>query len=153
MLPLVTNVGYHYWLHDTLLALFLVGQNNEPHALAIVGTGEQRVQRIATSIGRTLQLLPDGRLAFVQKAAEQTWYIKTYDPLKKTVDILVKTPPGTEDFAVLSDGTLLSSAGSKLLQLTRKQQTDWVEIADLSRYGVKKFPPRGEQRRETGIGC
>jgi len=139
VLPAVTTVGYHCWLRDTLLALFLVGQNDEPHALAIVGTSEQRVQRVATSIGRALQLLPDGRLAFVQKATEQTWYIKTYDPLKKTVEVLVKTPPGSEDFAVLSDGTLLSSTGSKLLQLAPKQQTDWLEIADLSRYGVKKI--------------
>lgn len=139
VLPGVTNVGYHCWLRDTLLALFLVGKNEEPHALAVIGTGEQRLQRIASSIGRSLHVLPDGRLAFVQKATEQTWYIKAWDPVKKTTDLLLKTPPGSEDFAVLSDGTLLSGSGSKLLQYDPKRQTDWVEIADLSRYGVKKI--------------
>jgi hypothetical protein len=139
ILPAITNVGYHCWLRDTLLALFLVGENEKPHALAIVGTGQQQPQRIASSIGRALQKLPDGRLAFVQKATEQTWYIKAYDPAKKTTDILVKTPPGCEDFAVLSDGTLIAGNGSKLLQYKPGRQSDWIEIGDLSRYGVKKI--------------
>jgi hypothetical protein len=116
-----------------------VGENEKPHALAIVGTGQQQPQRIASSIGRALQKLPDGRLAFVQKATEQTWYIKAYDPAKKTTDILVKTPPGCEDFAVLSDGTLIAGNGSKLLQYKPGRQSDWIEIGDLSRYGVKKI--------------
>lgn len=138
ILPAITNVGYHCWLRDTLLALFLV-EENDLHSLSIVGIGQQRPQRIASSIGRALQKLPDGRLAFVQKPTEQTWYIKTYDPVKKTTDILVKTPPGSEDFAVLPDGTLVMGSGSKLLQYNPRHRNDWVEIGDLARYGVRKI--------------
>ncbi|MEQ1747141.1 MAG: hypothetical protein ABMA02_17050 [Saprospiraceae bacterium] len=139
VLQAITNVGYHCWLRDTLLALFLVGKNDQPHALAIVGTGQQQLQRVASSIGRALHRLSDGRLAFVQKATEQTWYIKTYDPVSKATDILIKTPPGVEDFAVMPDGVLLSSNGSKLVQYDPHRQTDWVEIADLSMYNIRKI--------------
>ncbi|MFN0016416.1 MAG: hypothetical protein ACKVU2_17885 [Saprospiraceae bacterium] len=139
VLPAITNVGYHCWMRDTLLALFLVGKNDQPHALAIIGTGQQQLQRVASSIGRALHRLSNGRLAFVQKATEQTWYIKTYDPVSKATDILVKTPPGVEDFAVMPDGALLTSSGSKLLQFDPRHQSEWVEIADLSVYNIRKI--------------
>lgn len=134
----ITNVGYHCWLRDTLLALFLVG-DGDLHTLAVVGIGQQKPLRIASSIGRCLQKLPDGRLAFVQKPTEQTWYIKAYDPEKKSTDIVVKTPPGSEDFAVLPDGTLIMGKGAKLLQYNPRLRNDWVEIADLTRYGIRKI--------------
>lgn len=135
----ITGVGYHCWLQDTLAALFIVGENNNSHYLALAGTGRQQLQRIAFNVGRCLQKMPDGRLAFVQKATEQTWFIKTYDLKKKTSDILIKTLPGSEDFVLLPDGTLLSGQGAKLHQFNPRRQTDWKEVADLSRFGVKNI--------------
>ena len=134
--PNIANVGYHCWLNDTLAALFLVGEGDSPHSLALAGTGRKQPLRIAFNVGRCLLKLPDGRLAFVQKATEQTWFIKAYDTLKKTSDILFKTLPGSEDFAVLPDGTFLAGSGNKLYQYNPKRQTDWKALADLSRYGV-----------------
>ncbi|MBK8924178.1 MAG: hypothetical protein IPM81_22265 [Saprospirales bacterium] len=139
LFPAISNIGYHCWLRDTLAAVFLVGENDAPHALAIIGTGRQQAQRIAFNVGRCLQKLPDGRLAFVQKATAQTWFIKAFDPLKKTSDILVKTLAGAEDFVVLPDGTFLAGSGSKLYQYHPSRQNDWKQIADLSRYGVRNI--------------
>lgn len=134
--PTVTNVGYHCWLNDSLAALFLVGENTEPHALGMVANDWQRPIRVAFNIGRCLQKTSDGRLAYVHKATEQTWFIKTYDPKKGSSDIVVKTLPGSEDFALLSDGTYLAGSGAKLYQYQPLRQKDWLEIADLSQYGV-----------------
>ncbi len=139
LLPNIRNVGYHCWLRDTLVALFLVGENDEPHALAMAGISRQAMQRVAFNIGRCLQKMPDGRLAFVQKATEQTWFIKAYDPLKKTSDIIVKTLPGSEDFVFLPDGTLLAGSGSKLFQYRPGRHTEWKEMYDLSRFGVRNI--------------
>lgn len=137
--PNITGVGYHCWLRDTLAALFIVGENNQPHALGLAGTGRQQLQRIAFNVGRGLQKMPDGRLAYVQKATEQTWFIKAHDLLRNSADILIKTPPGSEDFVVLADGTFLAGSGAKLYQYQPRRQTDWQEIADLGRYGVKNI--------------
>ncbi len=134
--PNLSNVGYHCWLNDTLAALFLVGENNETHALAVVGTSRQLPVRIAFNVGRCLQKMPDGRLAFIQKATEQTWFIKAYDAAKRTFDFLTKTLPGSEDFVVLPDGTFLAGSAGKLYAWNPRRQTDWKEITDLSRYGV-----------------
>lgn len=137
--PNILGVGYHCWLRDTVAALFIVGENNSNHYLGLAGTKRQQLQRIAFNVGRCLQKMPDSRLAFVQKATEQTWFIKTYDLNTKTSGIVIKTLPGSEDFTVLPDGTFLAGQNAKLYQYNPRRQTDWKEIADLSRYGVHKI--------------
>ncbi len=138
-LPKVYNVGYHCWLRDTLLALFIVGEEGQPHTLQSVGLKGQKMQRIASNIGRCLVKRSDGKLLFVQKPTEQTWFLKTWDPKSNIQEIVVKMPAGTEDFALLPDGTLLAGNGFKLFQYKAPRDTDWKEVADLAKYGVRKI--------------
>lgn len=135
--PGIYGVGYHCWLHDTLAALFIVGASETQHVLYTAGVREQKLRRITANPGRCLQKLSDGKLAFVQKATPQTWYLKTYDPQKQSFEIVAKMPADSEDFAILSDGTYLSGRGAKLYQLKPGANLDWKEIADLSKYGVR----------------
>lgn len=137
--PKIYNVGYHCWLRDTLVALFIVGEDGQPHTLQIVGTKAQKPQRIASNIGRCLIKKPDGKLLFVQKATEQTWFLKAWNPGANLQEILVTMPAGTEDFTLLSDGTLICGKGPKLFQFKAPRDAEWKEIADLSKYGVKKI--------------
>ena len=138
-LPNMAGVGYHCWLRDTVVALFIVGEDNSPHTLQVVGMRSKKPQRVAANIGRCLQSFPDGRLAFVQKPTDQTWYLKTYDWKTGKSDILVKMPVGSEDFTILTDGTLLTGQGAKLFQFKPGRETDWKEVADLSKFGVKSI--------------
>ena len=138
-LPNITGIGYHCWLRDTLAALFLVGQNDAPHVLYVAGTRSQKLQRVTANPGRCLIPLFGGKLAYVQKATEQTWYLKIYDPRKQTSDILVKMPLGTEDFALLPNGAYLCGNGAKLWQYRPDRQSTWQEVGDLSIYGVKNI--------------
>jgi hypothetical protein len=137
--PEIYNVGYHCWLRESMVALFIVGENGQPHTLQIAGVKGQKPQRIASNIGRCLLKRSDEKLLFVQKATEQTWYLKTWDPKTNAQEIVVKMPAGTEDYALLSDGTLLCGNGAKLFQYKASRDADWREIADLSRFGVKKI--------------
>jgi hypothetical protein len=137
--PNIFNVGYHCWLRDTLAALFIVGDDGAPHSLYTVGVKSQKLQRVASNVGRCLQTLPDGRLAFVTKTTEKTWFLKTFDPKKPIPEIAVVMPLGSEDFAVLPDGTFISGSGAKLYQYKQGRNTDWKVIADLSKYGVKNI--------------
>jgi hypothetical protein len=137
--PNITAVGYHCWLRDTLLALFIVGDEGNPHTLQIVGTRSQKPLRVASNIGRCLLSLPDGRLAFVQKATEETWYLKTYQVKTNQTDIVTKMPKGSEDYALLPDGSFVTSQGSSLFQYKPGRDTDWRPCGDLKRYGVKSI--------------
>lgn len=138
-LPKVYNVGYHCWLRDTLLALFIVGDNGQPHTLQSIGLKSQKLQRIGSNVGRCLLKHPNGKLLYVQKATEQTWFLKTWDAKTNAQEIVVKMPAGSEDFALLPDGIFLSGSGSKLYQYNPRRDTEWKEIADFSKYGTQKI--------------
>lgn len=135
--PDIPNVGYHCWLNDTLAALYLVGAEGQSDWLSLAGIRGQKPRNIASKPGRCLLRTPDGKLAFVQKVTEQTWFLKTYDLRTQTSDIVVKIPAGSEDFALLPDGSYLTGSGSKLLQYRPGLDSDWREVANLARYGVK----------------
>jgi hypothetical protein len=137
--PTIANVGYHCWINDTLAALFIVGKSPQPHQLFTAGIKGQQLSRVASNIGRGLFSLPNNRFAFVAKSTEQTWFLKVWDVRKQSAQIIVKMPAGTEDFSVLPDGTYLAAHKAKLMQYKPGRNTDWVEIADLSKYGVKSI--------------
>jgi hypothetical protein len=137
--PSVKGVGYHCWINDTTAALFIVGENGNPHILYTSGIRGQQLQRIASNIGRSLNPLSKTRFAFVQKATEQTWFLKIWDLQKVSGEIVVKMPAGTEDFAVTPDGTYLAGNNAKLYQYKPGINADWKEIADLTKYGVRKI--------------
>jgi hypothetical protein len=137
--PRLLNVGYHCWLRDTMVAFFIVGENGAPHTLQVAGTRAQKPVRIASNIGRCLAHTADNKLAFVQKPTEQTWFIKTWDPVTKTQEIVIKTLNGAEDFALMPDGTYLMGEGSRLYFFKPGRDEDWRQMADFSKYGVKKI--------------
>lgn len=141
--PRLFNVGYHCWVNDTLAAVFIVGENGAPHLLQSIGTRGQMPRRLASNIGRCLLKTADGKLAFIQKPTEQTWFLKTWNPADNTQDIVVKTPTGSEDFAILNDGTFLISEGARLFSYKFGKDSDWREVANLSKYGVKKITRLG----------
>lgn len=137
--PKISGVGYHCWLRDTLVALFIIGENGTSHTLCVVGTKKQTLSRIASNVGRCLQITPDGQLAFTTEATENSWFLKKWDLKKSIPEIVAILPLNSEDFAVLPDGTFLAGSGAKLFQYKSGISSDWKEIANLSRYGVKNI--------------
>jgi hypothetical protein len=135
ILPLHRDIGYHCWLTESKLAVFSVtgGRNS----LKIINTGDQSSVELATNIGRSLVRMSDGKLAFVQKATAQTWYLKTLNPNGYAQEILIQTPPNSEDFCLLPDGTFLMGSGSKLFAFHPSDALkQWREVADLARFGA-----------------
>ncbi|MEZ4949560.1 MAG: hypothetical protein R2879_07185 [Saprospiraceae bacterium] len=132
----ITNVGYHCWLEEDLVALFLVDEINY---LVLAKPSTQKFERIASGIGRCLNQLPDGRLAFVQKATDKTWYIKAYDIINQDSEIISKTLPGVEDFTVLEDGTLLMALGSSIFKKHPALDDNWVSIANLENFSIRNI--------------
>lgn len=126
------NVGYYTWLGQNALAVFLVG---DPHQLAIVNRASGAYKNVTSNIGRCLQPMPRGNLAFVQKLG-RTWIIRQLDPLTNQMKLQTGTLPGSEDFVALSDGTLLMGRGSRLYKFRRGVDNGWREVADLSEYGI-----------------
>jgi hypothetical protein len=135
VLTLHQDVGYHCWLSDNKLALFIV--NGTSNYLKLVTVSDQSSVQLFGGIGRSMGRLPDGKLAYVQKATPQTWYIKWLDPNNYSTDVIIQTVPGSEDYTLLPDGTFIMGNGSKLYSYKiGNPDKQWKEIADLSKYGI-----------------
>jgi hypothetical protein len=135
LLSLHQNIGYHCWLSDKKVALSIVdGANNY---LKIANVDDQSSIQLTSGIGRTLARMNDGKVAFVQKATAQTWYIKSLDPVTYASEIIIQTIPGSEDFVLLPDGTFLMGSGGKIFSYKiGNPLKDWQQVADLTRFGL-----------------
>ncbi len=135
LLSLHPSVGYHCWLSDKKLALFMVdGSSNH---LQLVNADDQSAIQLVTGIGRSLARMKDGKLAFVHKETAKKWVIKTMDPLSYASTVIAETVPASEDFALLADGTFLMGVGAKMYALyPADPKKEWREVADLTKFGV-----------------
>ncbi len=132
----VKGVGYYAWLNSKKAAVFITG---EPHRLAIADKRKDNVSNITANIGRALQRMPDGSLAFVHKLGENTWLLKKLNAGSRRSDLITATPKGKEDFIILGNGTFLLGNGSKLFKFNPKRDNTWVEIADFKYYGINNI--------------
>jgi dipeptidyl aminopeptidase/acylaminoacyl peptidase len=140
----IKPVGYHAWGDAGALALFVLGS---PNSLQIAdsrtGTATVATQRI----GRALARIPGtNAVSFVDKSADQEWWITKYDFATAEMTRIARTLPGVEDYAWAPDGALLCGREGHLFQWTR---SSWVEIADLTEAGVRNITrmavsPRGD---------
>lgn len=107
------RVGYHCWVTDGMVALFLVGSEDgsTPHTLVATDLASRQSIQLARSIGRTLRMSPHGRLTYVDKTDSTQWVVTTIAPGEDRGTPLLDTPPGSEDFAWLPNGSMLMSDG------------------------------------------
>lgn len=137
--PLLTNqtgVGYHCWLKNEMVALFIVG---DPHKLAIADTRDQSVKTITSNIGRCFQRLSNGNLAYIYKATATNWTIKELDVNTLRSSTIVTALPESEDFVVLPDNTFLMARGSQLFKYKKGWDTQWHKVGDFSKLGIKNI--------------
>lgn len=132
----VDNVGYHCWLSEEEVALFLV---STPMKLAIGNVETGTVSNIIEDIGRCFQQNSNGDLLFVHKISEETWYIKSYSIEDQKASIITQTRPNSEDFALLSDGTILMAEGSKMYSIHPTRDEYWKEIIDLEEWEISNI--------------
>lgn len=147
ILESIKPVGYHLWIDDRTLALFVLGKPNTLQ-LADVRTG--KAEFIIDNPGRILRRIPhQDKFSFVHKVSDQEWLIKSFDLKARAVTTIIKTFPGVEDYAWTPGGVLLMARDSKLFS-RRKSDWAWVEIADFSNAGLRNITriavsPKGDR--------
>ncbi|HVF27601.1 MAG TPA: hypothetical protein VM943_05130 [Pyrinomonadaceae bacterium] len=148
VLDRIKPVGYHAWIDADRLVLFVLGT---PSTMQFADVRTQESEKIAENIGRSLHRIPrQNRISFVHKMSEQEWVIKAHD-LKSRVSIpLIKTLPGSEDYAWTPEGILLMARDAKLFQWDPSRDRDWREVADFSAAGLHRITriavsPKGDR--------
>lgn len=140
LLPNVAPVGYHLWLDDHTLALFVLGSPNTLQ-IADTQTGEARV--MARNIGQSLQHVPGGsRFSFLLRT-DSAWTLETADA--STADGAlqrVATMPRRAGYVVWESPTaVLTAAGTTIyrLDLSRGSNATWTAIADFKEEGLRNI--------------
>ena len=139
VLTAIKPVGYHVWIDDSTVALFVLGNPNSLQ-IANVHTGAATV--VAHDIGRSLLRVPGRRaISFLQHAADSAWYLTTLDLAARRGDEpathrTAKMLPGSDYLVWLPDGRAIAGAGSKLYELDPRRGAAWREFADLGPAGL-----------------
>lgn len=126
----IKPVGYHCWLDENTVALFVLGK---PATLQIADIRTGKAEIVESNIGRSLQLRPgDGALTFVHKVSAGEWLVKALDPKTRKTSTITSTLAGSEDLAWTPDGVILMASGSKLFSYNPKGDREWRQVADFA---------------------
>jgi WD40 repeat protein len=130
----VKGVGYHAWLDERTLALFVLG---EPFTLRMLDLESGEPTIVAEGIGRSIHKLPGERAAsYVAPDGDEfaIWAIAAQGGEPRRL----APAPASEnrDYAWTPDGALVAAVGAKLYRLRPRLETDWIEVADLAAHGV-----------------
>lgn len=132
----ISDIGYYHWLDEDEVMLFRLPA---PFGLWRANTSTDSIYQVASGIGRCIKSNEDGNCLFVHKVSDTDWYIKGYDLDVEQLYTVAPTLPGSEDFEVLRDGSLLMASGSKVYYFMPDLSTEWIEVLDLSKYGINKI--------------
>lgn len=128
-----TNIGYHCWLTDNKVALFLV-EESKGHRLVIGDASTGKTKHVAFNVGRCLKKSPSGNLIYIDKEMDGNWRFKTYKPDTGQSILLGQSLTDEEDFEVLSSGYIIAGHQGVIYRLEPENGSEWVPIANLKPY-------------------
>ena len=135
----VKPVGYHLWIDETRLALFVLGGAGQPNTLQLADTKTGKAEVIDSGIGRSIQLRPGTRtVSYIVKPAGGQWVVKSFDPDTRAITTLVETADKntSEDTAWLGNWLLMSSGTSVL---GWNGSGSWITVGDFASAGIARI--------------
>lgn len=118
-------VGYHAWLDENHVLVFVLGS---PNSLRLYAVRDKKDLLISENIGRSLHRIPGTNdISFVSKH-EKEWSIKKYNGKDGSIETLFPTLPGREDLAWTPDRKIIMSDGEQLFFWNTKGPGSWTAI-------------------------
>jgi len=118
-------VGYHAWIDEENLILFVLG---EPHELRTYNIANRKSTIVTKDIGRTLSKT-SGFLqgCFVQKTIDE-WSIMKVDINNNETEIICSTIEGREDFVWFDDEIILMNDGFQIYYKNVEVGDEWKKV-------------------------
>ena len=137
-LTTVNPIGYHCWVSPDIVGVFVVG---EPNTLELINLGADNADQIAKSPGTTLAMIPGkaGLMSYIDLSKENSWSIRNFNTTTKESSEIIKSLKKSEYYTWTPGGILLAGDGKRLYKFDPESDTDWVELANLSDYGISEF--------------
>jgi hypothetical protein len=119
------TVGYHAWVDNSHLALFVLGEGNAPSTLHYVRLPTRKDTVLADNIGRSLHKVPHEQAFSYVAKKQDAWEIRKFNTVSLTSELIAPALPNREDITWTPAGTLLSSDGTELYVWIEKE---WRKI-------------------------
>jgi hypothetical protein len=126
----VKPVGYHAWIDETHLALFILGAGaGAPATLQIADTKTGTAELAATGIGRSVLIRPGTRTVSYMTTG-QARQVMEWNPKTKASATLFPPFEASQDAVWVQDGEMWMASGTKIMRRTTKD-TEWSLVQDL----------------------
>lgn len=121
-------VGYHVWLDNSHLGLFILGGEGKPNDFHLMTLPIKEDTVIATNIGRSLHKVPGERaITFIQNGETDNKIMK-FDSERSKVSEIASTLNKGQDIAWTEDGKIVTSDGTKLYFMNTKNPKGWIPV-------------------------
>ena len=132
LLPDVEPAGYHAWVNDKEVAMFILGDS---FSLQIARLDDKGARLVADNIGRSIRKHPQtGEILYVDKNREP-WQIAAFNPETTATRDVLPLFPASEDFTIDAKGNDWTGNGAKLYKRVPGDRR-WELMADFSTQGV-----------------
>lgn len=132
LLPNVEPVGYHAWINDHSVAMFILG---ETVTLQTAEIGDGGATVVAENIGRSIRKHPQtGEILYVDQNSEP-WQIAAINLGTGAKRSVMPLFPNDEDFTIDSKGRYWTGNDSKLYQRS-EGDSRWQLVADFGGKGI-----------------
>lgn len=121
----VDSVGYHAWLDENTLALFIVG---EPHTLRIVDIRDGVEHLVASDIGRCVLRYYDSTDALFTAGRKHQWWFYRLERPSLEVRRVYRVLDGSEDAAWTPSGRLLMGLSDAIYVQDPSSGTGWWRV-------------------------
>jgi hypothetical protein len=119
------TVGYHAWVDDLSVALFVLGK---PNTLRWYSIRKNADTQISDNVGRSLHRIPGGNaVSFVDKSSN-VWRIKMMSGRDGSLETLCEALPDREDLAWTPDGKILMNDGAKIFYWQFGKSKTWQAV-------------------------
>jgi len=134
----INPIGYHCWANQNQLGIFVVG---EPNTLNFLDLPSDNNDKVADSPGITLSMIPNSPklMSYIDISNDKHWMIRSYNIETKESSDIIKTLKKGQYYSWTPGGILISGDGKRLYKFDPSEDSDWVELANLSDYGIKEF--------------
>ena len=135
VIPDLQNIGYHLWLNENKVALFLV---NDPSQIVVYDRRAHTQTLVASDVGRCMKKGKYGELIYSVKGTD-SYHLMSFDPYQGKSTLLGPLPKGQVDFDILPNGHFMAADETVLLSWDSMTGGVWRPILDTKSMGVTKI--------------
>ncbi|GAA4272161.1 hypothetical protein U6A24_11695 [Aquimarina gracilis] len=117
------KVGYHCWYNQEVIISSVL--EDDALSLIVSNLKDGSNYTVQKKVGRSLHKIPNSNLISYISKENETWEIKSLDPISGDTKKIINTIPEAEDMCWLINGTILMGKDDQIFKFDPKKDDDW----------------------------